>query len=131
MDRYRYYRLILSVMLATNSIIPSVKNFSLLTESMDHRFKKNFFDRIESSAQERPSISSMFISVYRLSVSIQSMFFRHQCPPMVKNRALHLSALVQSPQRKRTQSKLQKDCTEEKSSTWCFYYFYTKILGRW
>jgi hypothetical protein len=53
MDRYRYYQSILSVMLATDCIDPSVKIFSFLTDSIDHRFKKNyFFDRIEPSAQD-------------------------------------------------------------------------------
>jgi hypothetical protein len=47
---------------------------------------------------------------------------------MVKNRALHLSALVQSPQRKWTQSELQKACTEEKSSHWCFTISLQKVL---
>jgi hypothetical protein len=40
-------------MLATDSIDPSVKNLSFLTNSIDHWFeKKLFFDRIEPSAQD-------------------------------------------------------------------------------
>jgi hypothetical protein len=40
MDRYQYYQSILSVMLATDRIDPSVKKFSFLTDSIDHRFEK-------------------------------------------------------------------------------------------
>jgi hypothetical protein len=36
---------ILSVMLTTDSIDPSVKNFSFLTDSIDHRFEKKIFSR--------------------------------------------------------------------------------------
>jgi hypothetical protein len=37
MDRYRCYRSILLVMLTTNSVDPSVKDFSPLINSNDHR----------------------------------------------------------------------------------------------
>jgi hypothetical protein len=37
MDRYRYYRSILLVMLTTDSIDPSVKDFFFLIDSINHR----------------------------------------------------------------------------------------------
>jgi hypothetical protein len=37
MDRYRYYRSILLVMMTTDSIDPSVKDFFFLIDSINHR----------------------------------------------------------------------------------------------
>jgi hypothetical protein len=43
MDRYRYYQSKLLVMLATDSIDTSVKKFTFLTDSIDHRSQKKIF----------------------------------------------------------------------------------------
>ena len=50
--------LILSVMLATDSIDLSVKNFSFLTDSIDHRFEKKFIFSIESNHRLKIFFSS-------------------------------------------------------------------------
>jgi hypothetical protein len=92
MNRYRYYRSILSVMLATDSIDPSVKNFSFLTNSINHQFeKKLFFDRIESSAQDFFSFKDhrsnrCFLQLIDYRYRSNQCFFRHRCPTMVINK---------------------------------------------
>ncbi len=89
MDRYRYYRSILSVMLATDSIDPSVKHFSFLTDSIDHRFEKKFIfsnHRIKiffSSKDHRSNRCFLQLIDYRYRSN--RCFFHHRCPTMVRN----------------------------------------------
>ncbi len=80
MDRYQYYRSILLVMLATDSIDPSVKNFSFLTDSINHRFENKIFFCIFSNLHlvnpDNPFngggtegfylISTMYVSIFTL-----------------------------------------------------------------
>jgi hypothetical protein len=77
MDRYRYYRSILTVMLATGSMDPSVKFFSLFTEILIIGPEKNF-SLVKSnhffSSKDHQS-NQHFFTVNLLSISIQSMFF--------------------------------------------------------
>jgi hypothetical protein len=87
MDRYRYYRSILSVMLATDSIDLWVKNFSFLTDSIDHRSEKKNFSSKKSNHRLKIffllkiiDLIDVFFTVNRLSVSIQSMFFSPSVP---------------------------------------------------
>ncbi len=77
-------------MLVTDSIDPSVKNFSFLTDSIDHRFEKKnyFFDRIKQSAQDFFSSKDhqsnrCFLQLidYRYR-SNQCFFFSPLVPPM-------------------------------------------------
>ncbi len=111
MDRYRYYRSILSVMLAIDSIDPSVKNFSFLTDSIDHRFKKKFIFSIESNHRLKIFFSSKdhrsnrcFLQLIDYRYRSNRCFFRHRCPPMV------LRSYVFGPQPKPTHEKFQKGC---------------------
>jgi hypothetical protein len=91
MDRYRYYRSILSVMLATDSIDPSVKNFSFLTDSIDHRFEKKFIFSIESNHRLKIFFSSKdhrsnrcFLQLIDYRYRSNRCFFDHRCPTMVE-----------------------------------------------
>ncbi len=82
MDRYRYSRSILSVMLATDSIDPSVKTFHFWPIVSIISFKKNIFS-IESFLLKTIDLIDVFLcAVNWFSVSIQPMFFRHRCPTM-------------------------------------------------
>jgi hypothetical protein len=69
-------------MLATDSIDPSVKNFSFLTDSIHHQFEKKYFFSIESNQRlkiffllKTIDLIDVFFTVNQLSVLIQSMFF--------------------------------------------------------
>jgi hypothetical protein len=73
-------------MLATDSVDQSVKHFSFLTDSIDHRSGKKNFSSIKSTIGLRFFFLlkiinlKMFFTVDRLSVSIQSMFFLPSVP---------------------------------------------------
>ncbi len=89
MDRYRYYRSILSVMLATDSIDLSVKNFSFLTDSIDHRSEKKNFSSIKSNHRLKIFFSSKdhrsnqcFLQLIDYRYRSSRCFFRHRCPSM-------------------------------------------------
>ncbi len=89
MDRYRYYRSILSVMLATDSIDLSVKNCSFFIDSIDHRSEKKIFSPIKSnhrlkiffSSKDHPS-NRCFLQLIDYQYRSNRCFFRHRCPPM-------------------------------------------------
>ncbi len=90
MDRYRYYRLILSVMLATNTINLLVKNFSFLTDSIDHRSEKKNFSSIKSNHRIKIFFSSKdhrsnrcFLQLIEYRYRSNRCFFRHRCPCMI------------------------------------------------
>jgi hypothetical protein len=91
MDRYRYYRSILSVMLATDSIDLSVKNFSFLTDSINHRSENKNFSSIKSYHRLKIFFSSKdhrcnryFLQLIDYRYRSNRCFFRHRCPSMVR-----------------------------------------------
>jgi hypothetical protein len=90
MDRYRYYRSILSVMLATDSIDLSVKFFSFFTDSIDHRSEKNIFSPIKLNHRLKIFFSSKdhrsnrcFLQLIDYRYRSNRCSFRHRCPPMI------------------------------------------------
>jgi hypothetical protein len=92
MDQYRYYRSILSVMLATDCIDLSVKIFSFFTNSIDHRSEKKNFSPIKSNHRLKIFFSSKdhrsnrcFLQLIDYRYRSNRCFFRHRCPPMLNN----------------------------------------------
>ncbi len=78
---------ILSVMLATDSIDLSIKNFSFLADRIDHRFEKKFFLLIESNHRLKIFCSSTdhrsnrcFFQLIDYRYRSIRCFFRHRCP---------------------------------------------------
>jgi hypothetical protein len=89
MDWYQYYRLLLSVMLATNCIDPSVNNFSFLTDSIDHQWAQKFFLQLNrtigfrffSSSKDHRS-NRCFLQLINYWYQSDQCFICHWCPPM-------------------------------------------------
>ncbi len=89
MDRYRYYQLIPSVMLATDSIDLWVKKFSFLTDIIDYRSEKKIFSSIKSNHRLKIFFSSKdhrsnrcFLQLIDYRYRSNRCFFRHRCPSM-------------------------------------------------
>jgi hypothetical protein len=72
MDRYRYYRSILLVMLTTDSIDPSVKDFFFLIDSIDHRSQN------PCQTDDHRSIGSF--STDGIDPSVRNQFSYHHFP---------------------------------------------------
>ncbi len=82
MDRFRYYRSILLVMLATNSIYLLVNNFSFLTYSIDHRSENKNFSSIKSNHQLKIffllkiiDLIDVFYSLSIIGIDLIDVFF--------------------------------------------------------